>query len=1011
MRRATHLLAAHLPVARLLAACLLTALAAGPGAALAGTPPATPFLRIEAGGHTGAIPRLSVDAAGTLMASASYDKTVRLWSLPDGRQLAVLRLPVGPGHEGEIYAVAITPGGAHVFAAGATGGSWDGTFSIDLFDVATRRMIGRLPGLPSPVEDLAVSPDGTLLAAGLARGGVRVWSAHTGKPVFADHHYGGPVRRVVFGPDDTLDTTAADGMVRHYDAAGKLAATARLPGGLRPWGLAVSPDGGLLAVTADRPAPGGRLLVEVLSADRLAHVFSPDTAGLAGEGLLAVAWAADATGGARLLAGGYARTGHRYIIRSWADYGLGPATDIAAAGDTVRDIEPVPGGGAVYASEDPGWGRIAPDGALTLRPHPPIADLRPSRGVLAVSRDGMTVAFATAAGREIFSATRHSLAAGIDPALRPVPLTAPGMTLANWRDTNAPTLNGRRLALDAGDFARSAAIAPDGQRLVLGTDTALRLYGAGGALLASQPLPAAAWALAWSGDGKTIVAALLDGTLRWFGARGLAPRGGVFLDADLARWVMFTPEGLFDDSGRGGADLVGLQLDRAANQAPLWLSFGQAYRALYAPGAVLARLRGNQAPARARLAQLGDLAKALAQQPKVTIAGACITAEGITAGGNTAGGNTAAGAPAGRGIVAAGQACRGIAIGGGTAVLPRGSGPAGTAMLHLAVTVADRGRGLGPLDVFVDGRNALRIPRPAAGKPFAVAVPLDPGTDTVTVRQYDAGGVIYGESTALRLRPATAPTKAGKGRLYILAIGIDHFANPTLTLHFADADARTFAHMFDRRAGRLFSSVHTTLLLDGQATRAGILAAFARLAREVRPQDTFLFYVATHGVRDPQTNRFLLVPADLRDIASWQTIAAQSIGESTLVAALAGIQARDALLFVDTCHSGELTLNNLANLGHETGRYLLTASTSVQEALDSYDNRNGVFVYAVREALRGRAGADAKGDIGALSLGEYVSQRVGVLARRRGHRQDAVFRAAQTDLRSFPVAKVEATAP
>ncbi len=977
----------------------LLLLLATAGGALAGTPPTTPFLRIEAGGHTGAIPRVCVDAAGTLMASASYDKTVRLWSLPEGRELAVLRLPIGPGHEGEVYAVAITPGGSRVFAAGATGGSWDGTFSLYLFDVATRRMIGRLPGLPSPVEDLAVSPDGALLAAGLARGGVRVWSAHTGKPVFADRHYGGPVRRVAFGPGDTLDSTAADGLVRHYDRTGRLAATARLPGGLRPWGLAVSPDGGLLAVTADRPAPDGRLLVEVLSANRLRHVFTPDTAGLPGEGLLAVAWAADASGGARLLAGGYAHVGHRYIIRSWADDGLGPATDIAAAGDTVRDIEPVRGGGAVYATEDPGWGRIAPDFALTRRPHPPIADLRPSRGVLALSRDGMTVAFATPAGRDVFSATQRSLGAGAGPALHPAPLAAPGMALADWRDTNAPTLNGRRLALDPGDFSRSAALAPDGRRLVLGTDTALRLYDGRGVLLASRPLPASAWAVAWSGDGRTLVAALLDGTLRWFGAKRLSPRGGVFLDADLARWVMFTPEGLFDDSGRGGADLVGLQLDRAANQAPLWLSFGQAYRALYAPGAVLARLQGNAAPARARLAQLGDIAKALAQQPKVTIAGACVTASG----------------GAGRGIVAGDQACRGIAIGAGTSVLPAGSEAGGAVMLHLALAVADRGRGLGPLDVFVDGRNVLRLPHTAAGKPFAVSVPLDPGTDTVTVRQYDAGGVIYGESTALRLRPAKAAggarAGAGKGRLYILSVGIDHFANPKLSLHFADADARTFAHMFDRRAGTLFSSVHTTLLLDGQATRAGILAAFARLAREVRPQDTFLFYVATHGVRDPATNRFLLVPADLSDIATWQSIAAGSIGESTLVAALAGIRARDALLFVDTCHSGELTLNNLANLGHETGRYLLTASTSVQEALDSYDNHNGVFVYAVREALRGRAGADAGGDIGALSLGEYVSRRVGELARQRGHRQDAVFRAAQTDLRSFPVARVEPAAP
>jgi uncharacterized caspase-like protein len=275
----------------------------------------------------------------------------------------------------------------------------------------------------------------------------------------------------------------------------------------------------------------------------------------------------------------------------------------------------------------------------------------------------------------------------------------------------------------------------------------------------------------------------------------------------------------------------------------------------------------------------------------------------------------------------------------------------------------------------------------------------------VQLRAYDGGGTIFTAAPPL-LFSREVPAVAGRGRLFVLAVGVDNFASPALKLNFAAADARSFAQLAATAAAPLYGGVSVTLLLNEQATRAGILAAFDRLSREIRPRDTFLFYVATHGVLDESTDRFLLVPQDLADTSSWATMARGSIDEQTLIGALSRIEARDALLFLDTCHSGKITADALANMGHETGRYLLTASSSVQEALDSYDNRNGVFLYAVAEALAGRAGQDSDGNLGALSLGEYVSRRVGELAREKGHDQDALFRTAQRDLRSFPIARV-----
>jgi hypothetical protein len=319
--------------------------------------------------------------------------------------------------------------------------------------------------------------------------------------------------------------------------------------------------------------------------------------------------------------------------------------------------------------------------------------------------------------------------------------------------------------------------------------------------------------------------------------------------------------------------------------------------------------------------------------------------------------------------------------------------PQDATALRLSLVATDRGLGLGPLDVMVNERIAVRSDV-TTGDPV-VEVPLDPGENRIGTRLFDADRVLFAEGPSLLLhRPGAAAAGAGQGRLILVAVGVDSYADPQQNLRFAVADARGVADGMRGGGAGLFREMRVALLTDRDATRANILRALAEAAETARPEDTFVLYIAGHGVRTEPDRRGM------------DSLRRTGLDEETLVSALARIRARDGFLFVDTCHAGQVTIDSLAAIGNETGRFLLAASTSVQEALDSYDERNGVFAFAVLEAIRGRAARDAEGHVSALAVGEYVTRRVPVLAAEKRHRQDAVFRTAQRDLRSFPLVRV-----
>src|SRR5262249_50739313 len=112
-------------------------------------------------GHRGQVNAGALSPDGTLVLSGSGDRTARLWNAKTGTELEAL-----PGHTEYLWAVAFSPDGKLALTAGGgyreATGEWKfgEDFAIRVWDVATRKEVGRLKGHTQSVNSVTFSSDG-----------------------------------------------------------------------------------------------------------------------------------------------------------------------------------------------------------------------------------------------------------------------------------------------------------------------------------------------------------------------------------------------------------------------------------------------------------------------------------------------------------------------------------------------------------------------------------------------------------------------------------------------------------------------------------------------------------------------------------------------------------------------------------------------------------------------------------------------------------------------------------
>ena len=547
-------------------------------------------------------------------------------------------------------------------------------------------------------------------------------------------------------------------------------------------------------------------------------------------------------------------------------------------------------------------------------------------------------------------------------------------------DVSNPGAGGRELFTFNGhtSMVTSVAFSPDNRLLASGgVDAQVKLWDTttGRELLTLAGHTQIINSLAFSPDGKFVVSGSEDGSTKlWATQTGelLATLMSLNKGAD---WLVITPDGLFDGTPAAWSQILWRFSQNIFDVAPVEIFFNEFFH----PG-LLNDLYSGKRPKAAK-----DVSQKERRQPSVTIA----RSDGQTTP------TTSTRTVKVRLDVSEPSSNKANNTAGNTSNVLTG---ARDVRLFRNGTLVKAWRG----DV-LQGKKQVSL---------EATLPIVAGENRLVAYAFNRDNV---KSADAVLNVTGDAQLKRKGVAYILAFGVNRYANEQYNLKYAVADAKSFADELRVQQMKLqnYERVEVMELADSEATKANILLALKRLSnpdvplpatapaalakiQTTQPEDAVIIYFAGHGTA--QGSRFYLVPHDLGyvgqrnqvDAKGVQTILAHSISDLELEAAVEGLEAAQLLLVIDACNSGQaleaeekrrgpMNSKGLAQLAYEKGMYILTAAQSYQAALEAAQLGHGYLTYALIEEGLKKGSADRDAKDGAILTREwfnYATDRV-----------------------------------
>jgi hypothetical protein len=262
-----------------------------------------------------------------------------------------------------------------------------------------------------------------------------------------------------------------------------------------------------------------------------------------------------------------------------------------------------------------------------------------------------------------------------------------------------------------------------------------------------------------------------------------------------------------------------------------------------------------------------------------------------------------------------------------------------------------------------------------------------------------------------------------KHDLYVVTIGASDYNDSRYKLRYAAKDANDIADLMLTQKDK-YNEVKVTKLLDEDVTKENIQKVKEQLMQS-KVDDEVILFIAGHGLLTKEFD-YYYATSDI-DFANPQT---RGVTFEEIESLLDGIPARQKVLLMDTCHSGELDkedlqiivanektqekgepvftrevngikvgrknenegfgLKNVSELMQEmfvdlrrgSGAAVISSSGGLEVSYEGGDYKNGFFTYAILEGIKTmNADLNKDGIITVSELRDYVSDKVEKLTK------------------------------